>query len=73
VRPFLKINPSQKGLVEWLKMKALSSNPSNAKKKKLPTHIFIFLVVCVLGLSTALQGFSYKFVKAISMLRIVFQ
>jgi hypothetical protein len=29
-------NPSQKkkkGLVEWLKVKALSSNPSTAKKK----------------------------------------
>jgi hypothetical protein len=24
----------KKGLLEWLKMKALSSNPSNAKKKK---------------------------------------
>jgi hypothetical protein len=27
-------NPSQKGLVEWLKVKALSSSPSIAKKKK---------------------------------------
>jgi hypothetical protein len=28
-------NPSQKiGLVEWLKVKALSSSPSTAKKKK---------------------------------------
>jgi hypothetical protein len=27
-------NPSQKGLVEWLKVKALSSNPSTSKKKK---------------------------------------
>jgi hypothetical protein len=27
-------NPSQKGLVEWLKMKALSSSPSKTKKKK---------------------------------------
>jgi hypothetical protein len=26
--------PSQKGLVEWLKVKALSSSPSTAKKKK---------------------------------------
>jgi hypothetical protein len=25
-------NPSQKGLVEWLKVKALSSSPSTAKK-----------------------------------------
>jgi hypothetical protein len=32
--PILK-NPSQKiGVVEWLKVKALSSNPSTAKKKK---------------------------------------
>jgi hypothetical protein len=27
-------NTSQKGLVEWLKVKALSSNPSTTKKKK---------------------------------------
>jgi hypothetical protein len=27
-------NPSQKGLVEWLKVKALSSSPSTEKKKK---------------------------------------
>jgi hypothetical protein len=27
-------NPSQKGLVEWLKVYALSSNPSTANKKK---------------------------------------
>jgi hypothetical protein len=27
-------NPSKKGLVEWLKVKALSSSPSTAKKKK---------------------------------------
>jgi hypothetical protein len=27
-KPFIKI-----GLVEWLKVKALSSNPSNGKKK----------------------------------------
>jgi hypothetical protein len=26
--------PSQKGLVEWLKMKALSSNPSTTKNKR---------------------------------------
>jgi hypothetical protein len=26
--------PSQKGLVEWLKVKALSSSPSAKKKKK---------------------------------------
>jgi hypothetical protein len=28
--------PSQKGLVEWLKVKALNSNPSTQKKKKIP-------------------------------------
>jgi hypothetical protein len=34
VRPYLK-NPSQKiGLVEWLKVKALSSSPSTGKEKK---------------------------------------
>jgi hypothetical protein len=27
-------NPSQKGLVEWLDVKALSSNSSTSKKKK---------------------------------------
>jgi hypothetical protein len=27
-------NPSQKGLVEWLKVKVLSSSPSTAKKTK---------------------------------------
>jgi hypothetical protein len=42
-RPYLKKNPSQKkkkekekkiGLVEWLKVKALSSSPCTKKKKK---------------------------------------
>jgi ribosomal protein S21 len=34
LRHYLK-KPSQKiGLVEWLKVKALSSSPSTAKKKK---------------------------------------
>jgi hypothetical protein len=32
-------NPSQKRLVEWLKLKALSSSPSTAKRKK--GYIFI--------------------------------
>jgi hypothetical protein len=27
-------NPLQKGLVEWLKVKALSSSPSTTKEKK---------------------------------------
>jgi hypothetical protein len=34
VRPYLKKTHHRKGLVEWLKVKALSSNPSTAKKKK---------------------------------------
>jgi hypothetical protein len=34
VRPYLEKNPSQKkGLVEWLKAKALSSSPSTTKKR----------------------------------------
>jgi hypothetical protein len=33
MRPYLE-NPSQKGLLEWLKVTALSSNLSTAKKKK---------------------------------------
>jgi ribosomal protein S21 len=39
VRPYLEKNPSQKkGLAEWLKAKALSSNPSTEKKKKASTY-----------------------------------
>jgi hypothetical protein len=34
VRPYLKNTQRRKGLVEWLKVKALSSNPSTAKKRK---------------------------------------
>jgi hypothetical protein len=35
MRPYLEKNPTQKiGLVEWLKVKALISNPSTEKKKK---------------------------------------
>jgi hypothetical protein len=34
VRPYLKNAQHKKGLVEWLKAKALSSSPSTAKKKK---------------------------------------
>jgi hypothetical protein len=30
--------PSKKGLEEWIKVKALSSNPNTAKKKK--RHVF---------------------------------
>jgi hypothetical protein len=32
MRPYLKKNLHKKGLVEWLKKKALGSNPSTAKK-----------------------------------------
>jgi hypothetical protein len=34
LRPYLKKRFSKIGLVEWLKVKALSSSPSTAKKKK---------------------------------------
>jgi hypothetical protein len=34
MRPYLKKTHPQKRLVEWLKVKALNSNPSTAKKKK---------------------------------------
>jgi hypothetical protein len=33
-RPYLKKTHHKKGLVEWLKVKALSSNTSTAKKKR---------------------------------------
>jgi hypothetical protein len=35
VRPYLKNPITKKGLVEWLKVKALSSSPSTSKKKKI--------------------------------------
>jgi ribosomal protein S21 len=34
VRPYLKKPFTKNGLVEWVKMKALTSSPSTAKKKK---------------------------------------
>jgi hypothetical protein len=34
VRPYLEKSFTKIGLVEWLKVKALSSSPSTAKKKK---------------------------------------
>jgi hypothetical protein len=34
MRPYLKNTHHKKGLVEWLKVKALSSNPSTSRKKK---------------------------------------
>jgi hypothetical protein len=38
-RPYLKKPLTKIGLVEWLKVKALSSSPSTAKKKK-DTRVF---------------------------------
>jgi hypothetical protein len=34
MRPYLKKPFTKIGLVEWLKMKALSSNPNTAKKRE---------------------------------------
>jgi hypothetical protein len=34
-RPYLEKTHHQKGMLEWLKVYALSSNPSTGKKKKL--------------------------------------
>jgi hypothetical protein len=34
VRPYLDKTLHKKGLVEWLRVKALSSSPSNGKKKR---------------------------------------
>jgi hypothetical protein len=34
VRPYLEKSFTKIGLAEWLKMRALSSNPCTAKKKK---------------------------------------
>jgi hypothetical protein len=31
--------PSKKGLVEWLRVQALSSSPTSAKKKKKSKHL----------------------------------
>jgi hypothetical protein len=33
MRPYLEDTHHKNGLVEWLKVKALSSNPSTAKRK----------------------------------------
>jgi hypothetical protein len=40
VRPYLKKPFTKIGLVEWLKVKALSSSPSTAKKKKNYSGVF---------------------------------
>jgi hypothetical protein len=39
VRPYLEKSFTKVGLVEWLKVKALSSSPSTTKKKKRVIHI----------------------------------
>jgi hypothetical protein len=39
VRPYLEKPFTKTGLVEWLKVKALSSSPSTTKKKKNPNFI----------------------------------
>jgi hypothetical protein len=48
MRPYLKKTHHKKGLVEWLKVKALNSNPSTAKKKerkkrKLTVVVFLYI------------------------------
>jgi hypothetical protein len=48
MRPYLEKTHHKKGLVEWLKCEALSSNPSIAKKEKkkwsLPFILFFFFM-----------------------------
>jgi hypothetical protein len=39
MRPYLKNIYQKKGLVEWLKVKALNSSPSTKKKKKKKARI----------------------------------
>jgi hypothetical protein len=41
MRPYLKKPFTKIGLVEWLKVKALSSNPSTAKKKRMLIILFL--------------------------------
>jgi hypothetical protein len=38
VRPYLENTHYNKGLVEWLKVKVLSSSPTTGKKKKKPCY-----------------------------------
>jgi hypothetical protein len=40
MRPYLKKIYHKKGLVEWLKVKALSSNPSTAGEVLTPPSLF---------------------------------
>jgi hypothetical protein len=44
MRPCLEKTHDKKGLEEWLKVKALSSNPSAPKKKKKKKRSCILLV-----------------------------
>jgi hypothetical protein len=52
MRPYLEKPFTKIGLVEWLKVKTLSSSPSTAKKKKKKTGVHpevnIFLCKCFL-------------------------
>jgi hypothetical protein len=48
-KPFTKI-----GLMEWLKVKALSSNPSTEKKKKSPFQCRTFEARAILSLASLL-------------------
>jgi hypothetical protein len=40
-RSYLEKTLHKKGLVEWLKVKAQSSNHNTAKKKKIPNSVFL--------------------------------
>jgi hypothetical protein len=44
MRPYLKKLFTKIGLVEWLKMKALSSSPNTTKKKKKQVNSISFIV-----------------------------
>jgi hypothetical protein len=44
MRPYLKKPHHNKGLEEWLKVYALSSNPSTLKKEKEEEYCFNFVV-----------------------------
>jgi hypothetical protein len=43
MRPYLENTQQKIGLVEWLKLKALSSNPSTVKKKTSIYEVIITL------------------------------
>jgi hypothetical protein len=48
MRPYLEKNLHKKGMVEWLKVKALSSSPSTGKKKNLNVYVLFDSVLPVL-------------------------